>query len=600
MSLSRNVLKLAKANPRLARDLLSAYQDSRTAASYEEYVKRKERKGEKPLSKPDWEAQWNPKGDAAKKMREENTPKKDEGKDKGKKAPAKKAPSVSAEVADLIGRWGGSTGTKEQQALSNVSKALKKGEMPDAAAAASAAKTISEWKSSGNFSSAEKKDFDKMLRALKSVGATPPAPAKKDEDKSESKPKSKSTKPKAKKTPALTKLLSKHSLKDGDADSVLDWKKKKPAAGKKLSDAQMLARFLAHASPETKERMKGMSPKDFMAVYNAIMEDEEGGGKQAALKLAASLPKGDPLRRDILARVKKEASFMSELLKLRDGKRTSFETLNGVHAHVWFDADVATDDFGRRAKESGEWQVIISTSPDPLNLSPRGKELARDTFRYVEGRSRNWAADEAAKFINRNLARFSRRGSDKTAALKDGPAGRVLDKYWNILHDLEYDLEKVLQEYDVAMSYRGGPGAKAARLAYEKIDMAKRAVDKVASDLFDDVFRAEDKFVKQFGEPSEYVVQQRNEMFKYGSSTIDEWSAIDFMLNGWEHYYDSTEAETIRDMTRSLDVSPAVAKDLLKAWEAVPVRERSGVMSGQRAAERVLAQVVKKHKLTFR
>lgn len=188
--------------------------------------------------------------------------------------------------------------------------------------------------------------------------------------------------------------------------------------------------------------------------------------------------------------------------------------------------------------------------------------------------------------------------TDKEAALKDGPVGRVLDKYWNILHDLEYDLEKVLQEYDVAMSYRGGPGAKAARLAYEKIDMTKRAVDKVASGLFDDVLRAEDKFVKQFGEPSEYVAQQRNERFKYGSSTIDEWSAIDFMLNGWEHYYDSTEAETIRDMTRSLDVSPAVAKDLLKAWEAVPVRERSGVMSGQRAAERVLAQVVKKHKLT--
>jgi hypothetical protein len=111
-------------------------------------------------------------------------------------------------------------------------------------------------------------------------------------------------KTKAKQTPALKKLLTQSSLETSDADSVLDWKKRKPSQGQKLSDAQMLARFLRFAKPETKERMKGMSPADFMKIYSVLVDDEEGdveGGKQASLvHRTAAAAMNDPSLRDLL------------------------------------------------------------------------------------------------------------------------------------------------------------------------------------------------------------------------------------------------------------------------------------------------------------
>ena len=56
---------------------------------------------------------------------------------------------------------------------------------------------------------------------------------------------------------------------------------------------------------------------------------------------------------------------------------------------------------------------------------------------------------------------LARLASDKKTAKRrtGGPVDQIVGKYWDLLHDLERDLEKGLQEYDMALSYRGGPGS---------------------------------------------------------------------------------------------------------------------------------------------
>lgn len=74
---------------------------------------------------------------------------------------------------------------------------------------------------------------------------------------------------------------------------------------------------------------------------------------------------------------------------------------------MWFDQDkYARDDFGRPNPDAVEWQVIVSTSPDSLNLKPRGKELSRETFRSVEKRSRNQVMSSAVGYIKRALSKY--------------------------------------------------------------------------------------------------------------------------------------------------------------------------------------------------
>jgi hypothetical protein len=78
---------------------------------------------------------------------------------------------------------------------------------------------------------------------------------------------------------AVVKVMDKHSLTDDDAAAVKDFRKKKPAkSGVKKTEAQLMQEFLKNAKPETKERMKGMSPAEFMQILGAIMEDEDGEG----------------------------------------------------------------------------------------------------------------------------------------------------------------------------------------------------------------------------------------------------------------------------------------------------------------------------------
>jgi len=96
------------------------------------------------------------------------------------------------------------------------------------------------------------------------------------------------TDPKKKYAPAVKTVMEKHKLTDDDADEVKSFKKNKPTSGAKVSPAQLLQKFLAKAKPETKKRMKNVTPTEFMKMLGAIM-DEEGAetGKKASVRTAA-------------------------------------------------------------------------------------------------------------------------------------------------------------------------------------------------------------------------------------------------------------------------------------------------------------------------
>lgn len=100
-----------------------------------------------------------------------------------------------------------------------------------------------------------------------------------------------------------------------------------------------------------------------------------------------------------------------------------------------------------------------------------------------------------------------------TSALKGGPAGRVMDRYWNVLHDFEDRLDSVVHEYDVAASYRDGKGRQDALKVIKAVKEAKKGLEHVSMKLLDNVFKAENNFVKRYGEPEAYAEAERNKMF---------------------------------------------------------------------------------------
>ena len=83
-------------------------------------------------------------------------------------------------------------------------------------------------------------------------------------------------------------IANNNSLEGIDADAVWQFRKDKPARGKKLTPEQLKQKFLqgSWADAETKERVREMSADDFMAMRNAIFDDEE---EELSFDVAASL-----------------------------------------------------------------------------------------------------------------------------------------------------------------------------------------------------------------------------------------------------------------------------------------------------------------------
>lgn len=113
------------------------------------------------------------------------------------------------------------------------------------------------------------------LWAEKHAPKTETAPKKPAPKKEAPKQKSKPT-PKFKKNypkPVKT-VMTAHGLTDDDADQIKEFKKKKPNVGGPVTPAVLLQRFLAKAKPETRKRMKNVTPAEFMKMLAAIMNEE--------------------------------------------------------------------------------------------------------------------------------------------------------------------------------------------------------------------------------------------------------------------------------------------------------------------------------------
>ena len=91
-----------------------------------------------------------------------------------------------------------------------------------------------------------------------------------------------------------------------------------------------------------------------------------------------------------------------------------------------------------------------------------------------------------------------------------GPLSKVLNKYWNGLHDLEYDLEQVMQEYDGAASLPStGTRLRSERDAknmMKAISSTIKAVKALADSggAFDKLLSAESDFINKHGPPEAY------------------------------------------------------------------------------------------------
>ena len=161
----------------------------------------------------------------------------------------------------------------------------------------------------------------KLQEQLDSLGAGKPKNEKPDDAAGkDSEKKSKKTKEKSKHSKPLASALKKYNLKDEDGDEVKAFLDRKPSQGRKLTNQEMFQRFLKNAKPETKERMKNMSPAEFMEIVGAITDDDEGPTREAAslrsqlIRLAHQKPE---LRKHLLPLIKKEGGSVN--MKVSEG-----------------------------------------------------------------------------------------------------------------------------------------------------------------------------------------------------------------------------------------------------------------------------------------
>jgi hypothetical protein len=94
------------------------------------------------------------------------------------------------------------------------------------------------------------------------------------------------------KGPKGPEMVKEKNLKDEDVDAVLEQVVNKK--GMMLSPAELMRKFLAEAKPETRERMKGMSPAEFMEIVSFMVDDEEADAGMKG-KTASATTSGDAL-----------------------------------------------------------------------------------------------------------------------------------------------------------------------------------------------------------------------------------------------------------------------------------------------------------------
>jgi hypothetical protein len=214
---------------------------------------------------------------------------------------------------------------------------------------------------------------------------------------------------KKKYSPKVETVMDNHALTDDDADQVREFKSDKPSSGIPATPAQLMQRFLAKAKPETRERMKGVSPAEFMQMLGAIMEDEEGAGKTASLRsrlirLAAAKPE---LRQHILPLVSERVA--AEQYSVREATRIYDAFAKGIGRAVGSVSDVTVrgDILVQRPREFTGISVVGDDPKDPqyavwLHIAPDGLggvvyRVEIRAFQWPGGRGRIRAWENATK-----------------------------------------------------------------------------------------------------------------------------------------------------------------------------------------------------------
>jgi len=353
--LRSGLIRLAYANPHLRADLLPLIEKEAAGPSYKDYVDKKRKKGEKPLDEAAWESRVKGKGEGGKSE--------DKG-DKGSEGGGKSlSPADGKKLGEALSQWHES-GSDPIYAVSSNAAAGK----PIPPEAAKKALSKIDTLLMGDMSPADKKQLSSAKAMLEKVTGA----------KSEGGGKSKSEKPKKtyKKNyrPTMESVMNKHGLTDDDAAEVIQFSIDRPKKGKEQSPAELMRRFMEKAKPETKERMKGMNPQEFMKMLRAVLDDEEGGGGKTAslrnglIRLAYANPS---LRPTLLPLITKHAGDMDA-----DADPTSHD--QNLPEHYYFNKGAAKG-------ESVEAEVKQFASPKSKDqnkpehyygLPPKGKQAS--------------------------------------------------------------------------------------------------------------------------------------------------------------------------------------------------------------------------------
>jgi hypothetical protein len=108
---------------------------------------------------------------------------------------------------------------------------------------------------------------------------------------------------------------------------------------------------------------------------------------------------------------------------------------------------------------------------------------------------------------------YDRSASARTAALSDGPIGRILEKWWDEVHDLEYQLKMADRDYHDAAHFSGRPAEHDAKNLIKMLEGAVRDLEHVTTHVFADLVNTEAAFIKKHGAPDEYSDKMRAEIF---------------------------------------------------------------------------------------
>lgn len=309
--LRSGLIRLAYLNPELRADLLPLIEKEAAGPSYKDYVEKKRKKNEKPLAEAAWQSRVKGKGED-----EGDKGEKGGGEDEKPKAEKPKAVSVGGEsfapeeLADRRHEIYDAAAAMQK----SVGGAGKHPEVDKAFNALGGVLDAIKSKGKNGGSGAEfAADLDKAHKALS--GAV---------SKAKAKPKSEKPKASFKKNyrPTMESVMTKHSLTDDDAADVIQFSIDRPKKGKEQSPAELMRRFMEHAKPETKERMKGMNPAEFMKMLRAVLDDEDGGGGGKTASLRAGLIRlayaNPDLRADLLPLIAKHAGDDEEMGDMGD------------------------------------------------------------------------------------------------------------------------------------------------------------------------------------------------------------------------------------------------------------------------------------------